>query len=367
MMKNGLLLRMLSITNGAVPVFWMENVRWSVSANKPKSVWLLDEAVVAPSRMDWLFPCKLIWLPEPNRMEMEAAPKLAVAMSWNPSPLKLPITARYGWFMVIELVPVNVPLPVPNRINNKPAVLFAVTKSVIPSPLKSPASTLNGLDPSARSAAAVNVPLPTPRRMDRLLEPLFATAKSSCPSPLKSPTATSRGAVPTVKLLAAVNVPLPFPRRMATVPKPLLATAASTRPSLLKSPTAIANGVALFPKAVPMRAPKPPFPLPNLTAKRLLRFSAINKSTFPSWLTSIAATSSATSPCRFISAVLLNPPIPLPLRIKTVPLAPIAKSSAPSPLKSAIATQRGWKKPLSDVVPLNPPNPSPIRMEAVPP
>src|SRR2546430_2209428 len=123
------------------------------------------------------------------------------------------------------------------------------------------------------------------------------------------------GKPPTTTSPAEVKPPFPSPSRTEMLPASELATAMSALPSLLKSPTAIERG--LVPTLKGCEVPKPPAPSPSATdtvAKKGLLF-VIAKSTLPSPLKSATATKPGSVVNTFGAAV--NFPPPEPSRIET--------------------------------------------------
>ena len=72
----------------------MVNVRVRLMATLPKSVLSATEGVLSPSAMFKLFPCILILLTLPKRIETEAFPAFAVTRSCLPSALTSPMASE---------------------------------------------------------------------------------------------------------------------------------------------------------------------------------------------------------------------------------------------------------------------------------
>ena len=119
---------------------------------------------------------------------------LAIARSRMPSRLKSPTAIPDGLLPTAKGLPLaaaKLPEPVPSNTVTVEAPKLAIARSSLPSPLKSPVSMARGPFPTARGlpAAALNFPAPMPSSTVTVLSPLLATARSNLPSPSKSPTA----------------------------------------------------------------------------------------------------------------------------------------------------------------------------------
>src|SRR6201988_3416571 len=245
--------------------------------------------------------------------------------------------------------------------------MFAVAISFLPSPLKSPAVIDIGPNGAENFVKAPKVPSPFPSRTatnagwQQSLK--FVTDRPIFESPFKSAAVIACKSNPPLQLFTAPKPPFPTLEEAEPIPTLLFAAAISGLVSPLKSAATREGGLTPLMVAVVGKLPEP---LPNNTGMGLLPSLPVARSSLPSVLKSAVTIDSG-----FVPTVKLvgeaKPACPFPTKRETEveKSRVITRSSFPSLVKSARASALG-RIPLASVPDTEKlPKPSPINTVAL--